>query len=78
MQFSLFASVRAAAELPYIAKGRKVIAAHALREEEAGIRVTGQESWAWKRAGHNGLGKQHKSGKGRAEKERKVWVMERI
>lgn len=52
MQFSLFASVRAAAELPYIAKGRKVIAAHALREEEAGIRVTGQESWAWKRAGH--------------------------
>lgn len=52
MQFSLLASVRAAVELPYIAKGRKVIVAHAFVRRRQGPELTGQESWAWKRAGH--------------------------
>lgn len=36
MQFSLLASVRAAVELPYIAKGRKVIVAHAFVRRRQG------------------------------------------
>lgn len=70
MQFSLLASVRAAVELPYIAKGRKVIVAHALHEGEAETRVTGQESCAWKRAGH-GMGWENNTSQEKAGQKRK-------